>query len=235
MVKRLGRHPMVLGAIGWSLAQYLRLVYHTSRFTIEPEDGYDMVTRNQPFIAAMWHGQHFLLPLFCARAYDISVLISRHGDGEINARAASLLGLKLVRGSGDHRGRFHRKGGLVAFRELLRVLERGGNVSLTADVPKVARKAGLGIAMLARQSGRPVIAAAVATSRRRQLDSWDKAVVNLPFSRGALVLGHPVHVPADADDIGLEAARQAIEAELNRVTARAYAIADGAIVDGADG
>jgi len=48
----------------------------------------------------------------------------------------------------------------------------------------------------------------------------------LPFSRMGLVASGPIRVPPDADDAALEAARQQVESELNRVTTRAYEIAD---------
>lgn len=226
MLRPFGRRPALQGIIAWGLVRYLRLVFHTSRFTFEPADAHDIAERNSPYIMTCWHGQHFLLPLLHRRDYDVSVLVSRHGDGEIYARAARALGLRLVRGSGDHRGKFLKKGGLAAFRELLRMLERGNTVFLTADVPKVARKASLGLAMLARESGRPVIPLAVATSRRKRLGTWDGASLNLPFSEGALVLGGPIQVPRDADDDALEAARLDIENTLNRITQRVYDIVD---------
>jgi hypothetical protein len=46
------------------------------------------------------------------------------------------------------------------------------------------------------------------------------------------VTGEPLHVPADAGDSALEAARRALEASLNAATARAYAIADQDSADG---
>ena len=64
------------------------------------------------------------------------------------------------------------------------------------------------------------------TSRRIDLDNWDRSAINLPFSRMGLVAGGPIRVPPDADDATLEATRQQVESELNRVTARAYEIAD---------
>jgi lysophospholipid acyltransferase (LPLAT)-like uncharacterized protein len=66
-------------------AEYLRLVWMTSRFTMEPADPYRLYGREQPFILAMWHGQHFMLP-FLRRGFPFKVLISRHIDGEINNR-----------------------------------------------------------------------------------------------------------------------------------------------------
>jgi lysophospholipid acyltransferase (LPLAT)-like uncharacterized protein len=64
----------------------------------------------------------------------------------------------------------------------------------------------------------------VVTSRRIDFRSWDRASFGLPFGRGAMVLGDPVHVPRDADAAALEAARQAVERGLNAVHARAYAL-----------
>ena len=72
---------------------------------------------------------------------------------------------------------------------MLDALADGYSMALTADVPKVSRVAGLGIVMLARASGRPIYPVAVATSRRIELDNWDRTAINLPFGRGAIVVG----------------------------------------------
>jgi len=48
----------------------------------------------------------------------------------------------------------------------------------------------------------------------------------LPFSRGAVVMGDPIRVEAEADNDGLETARRLLETQLNRVTDRAYALVD---------
>jgi lysophospholipid acyltransferase (LPLAT)-like uncharacterized protein len=80
--------------------------------------------------------------------------------------------------------------------------------------------------MLARLSGRPIYPVAVATSRRITLKNWDRSAVNLPFGTVAIVVGDPVRVPTDADEAMLEQCRIAVEQQLKRVTARAYAIVD---------
>jgi len=67
---------------------------------------------------------------------------------------------------------------------------------------------------------------ALASSRRRVVDNWDRSTINLPFSRIAGVVGDPIKVAPDADSVALEAARLALETELNRITEHAYAIAD---------
>lgn len=206
-------------------SQYLRLVWKTSRFVIEPENFYQRVEPELPVIVAMWHGQHFMMP-FVRRGHRVKVLISRHRDGEINAIAAERLGVKTIRGSGDHYRRYDRKGGVGAFKAMLAALQDGWTMALTADIPKVSRKAGAGIVKLAQFSGRAIIPVAVATSRRIEANNWDRSVANLPFSRGAMVFGDPIRVPADADEAAIEAARLKVETALNAATARAYAIVD---------
>jgi lysophospholipid acyltransferase (LPLAT)-like uncharacterized protein len=224
-LKRIAASPAFQNAIGTIAAAYLRLVWRTNRVTIEPPDIYDKV--DMPAIIALWHGQHFMAPFIKRDAHHhAKVLISRHRDGEINARAAEKLGIGTIRGSGAHNGEFHRKGGAVAFGEMLEALNEGYNVALTADVPKVTRVAGLGVVKLAQHSGRPIYPVAIATSYRIELDNWDKSAINLPFGRIAMVAGEPIFVDEEADDARLEAARQHVERELNRITARAYAIVD---------
>lgn len=228
-LKRLGRSAAVRSAAGSVLAGYLRLVWHTGRFRFDPPDLFSHADDNLPVIIAMWHGQHFLSPFAKLPHHQVSVLISRSNDGEMNAIAAEKLGIATIRGSGDHNRRFDRKGGVGAFKEMVDALRAGRNVALTADVPKVARRSGLGVVMLAKYSGRPILPIAVATARRIDLKSWDKASVNLPFSNGGVAAGHPIFVGPDADDAALETARLAVEAELDRATLRAYAIAEGRI------
>jgi hypothetical protein len=136
--RRLTQKRWVQKTIGVAAAEYLRLVWMTSRFTMEPEDPYRLYGREQPVILAMWHGQHFMLP-FLRRGFPFRVLISRHIDGEINAIAAEWLGVGTVRGSGDHGRRYHVKGGVGAFKSMMDALAEGCNMVLTADVPKVSR------------------------------------------------------------------------------------------------
>jgi hypothetical protein len=211
-------------AAGFLAAEYLRLVWWTNRFSFDPPDVYARVEPDMPAIFAFWHGQHFMTPFIKNKeSYRAKVLISLHRDGEFNAIAAERLGIGTIRGSGDHGSAFHRKGGVGAFMEMVRALEDGYNVALTADVPKRSRVVGLGLIMLAKVSGRPIMPFAMATSRFVQLKNWDRTTINLPFGRGALVGIETIFVPPDADAETMERLRAKVEAVLNEVTSRAYA------------
>jgi lysophospholipid acyltransferase (LPLAT)-like uncharacterized protein len=177
--------------VGFLAAEWLRFVWLTNRFTFEPggKDAlYERIEAQMPAIFAFWHGQHFLTPFIKTKEmHRAKVLISLHRDGEFNAIAAERLGIGTIRGSGDHGSAFHRKGGVGAFKEMVRALDDNYNVAVTADVPKRSRVVGLGIIMLARESGRPIMPFAMATSRYIQLRNWDRTTINLPFGRGVVM------------------------------------------------
>ena len=224
LLRNVLRSSWVQRAAGFLAAEFLRLVWLTNKFSFDPPNVYEIVEPQRPVILAFWHGQHLMTPFVKKKdIHRTKALISRHRDGEFNAIAAERLGIGTIRGSGDHGSAFHRKGGIGAFKEMLRALEEKYYVALTADVPKRARVAGLGIIMLARESGRPIMPFAIATSRFVRLNNWDRTTINLPFGRGALVGGDVILVPPDADGETMEKLRTQLEATLNEVTRSAYA------------
>jgi lysophospholipid acyltransferase (LPLAT)-like uncharacterized protein len=212
-------------AAGFALAQYLKLVRRSNRFVIEPCALEQSLGQEHPAIVAMWHGQHLMLPF--ARATnmaEVCAMVSRHRDAELQAAALARLGIAPVRGSGARGEKVREKGGAKALITLRKLLERGATVAMTADVPKVARVAGLGIVTLGRISGRPIVPIAVVTSRRIDFKSWDRASIGLPFGRGAIVVGDSIHVAGDAGAEAMEAGRLAVQDGLDAVHARAYGL-----------
>lgn len=224
--RHIARQRWAKVAVGVAAAEYLRFVGWTNRFTLEPSDILERGDADMPIIAAFWHGQHFLAPIARKPKHPAKMLASRHRDGEINAIAAEWLGIGTIRGSGNHGGSFVHKAGVAAFQAMVDALAEGCSVALSADVPKVARVAGLGVIKLAQISGRPIYPGAIATSRRIVFDNWDRTTFNLPFGRAAGVGAEPIRVPHDADAAALEAARLLLEQRLNAATARAYALVD---------
>lgn len=225
MLKALWRSKPVQEAMGSLLAGYLKLVRRTNRFVLGAPDAYDWAAAQEPYILAMWHGQHFMIPIARRPEQRYTVLISRHGDGEMNAIAVNKLGINLVRGSGAQRSdQVRKRGGVKALFDMLAVLERGDNMVLTADVPKVSRVCGRGIVTLAQKSGRPIIPIALVCSRRIDFNTWDKSSIGLPFGTAAMVLGPAISVPTDASEAALEAARQRVETELDLAHEKAYGL-----------
>lgn len=224
MLKYIGRTRPVLAALGFGLASYLRLLRRTTRFTLDPPDLYVDVDKDKPFIAALWHGQHFMLPFMIRKVDNCTCLISKHATAEINARAARYLGIGVLRGSGASKGNSRRKGGAQALRQMLDALASGLIIGITADIPKTSQIVGPGVILLAKLSGRPIRPCAVVTSSRIDFDTWDHASLGLPFGRGVIALGEPIRVARDASPDDMEAARRALEIGLDRLHERAYAL-----------
>jgi lysophospholipid acyltransferase (LPLAT)-like uncharacterized protein len=227
----LARSRVVKGVLVWSIAHALRFIGMTNPRVETGDDLHAAAEELSPAIVALWHGQHLLAPIVRPRDLPMTAMFSRSADAELNALVAERLGFGIVRGSGgrfDSRGAD--KGGARALIILKRLLDEGTNVAMIADIPHgTPREAGLGIVTLAKISGRPIVAIAVATSRRKVLEkSWDKTTINLPFGRSALTIGEPIEVPADADGALLEQKRRQLTQELNRVTDKAYQLVDGA-------
>ena len=183
--KRVANSNATLGLAGFFLASYFRLIGLTNRRRHEPSaEFYRPFTTGKPFIIALWHGEHFLLPFLDIPTDKLNILITTHRDGEMLARACGDHGLKCIRGSGGDGAEFLRKKALHAFTAMLRVLRKGESVVMTADVPKVSRVAGLGIVTVAKHAGCPIIPLAMATSRFRRLSNWGPHL-HQPAVRGA--------------------------------------------------
>ncbi|MCJ8143461.1 lysophospholipid acyltransferase family protein [Ancylobacter sp. A5.8] len=221
MWRRMRTSRKLRTALGRSMAAYLRFVWRSSRVVMEPADLYDLAEVQLPMILTFWHGQHFLTPFLVKPHHKAKVMISRSKDAEVNAIAAEALGIGTIRGSGAQGRNFHQKGGLNATMEMIRSLEEGCNVAMTADVPKISRVAGLGVITIAKHSGRPIYPVAIATRNRILARSWDRAAIHLPFGKAAVVAGDGVRVAADAGPEELEAARRELQRQLEVATTRA--------------
>jgi hypothetical protein len=143
-----------------------------------------------PFVFALWH--HTLLPLlWWHRHRSITLLVSRHRDGELVARAAAGIGYRLARGSST-------RGGVSGYRELLRALASGSVVAVTPDGP--AGPAGIvkpGAVRAAHRAEVPVLPVAARVDRAWRLRSWDRLVIPQPFARIVVEYGRPVAPHAD--------------------------------------
>lgn len=217
------RKPKLLhNAIGSLLARYIRFVDRTSLQTVHTTERFDEHSHNHPCIVTMWHGQFMLLPLIKQPGFEADVMLARHRDAELMGAVLHQFGMKLIRGAGAG-GRGKDKGGAHAFRAAVQTLREGRSIAMTADVPgSEARQAGLGVVMVARQTGRPIVPMAIATSRYIAFNTWSRMTINLPWGRLGFAVGTPVHVPRTADPDNLEPYRQAVEDSLNAATALAY-------------
>lgn len=210
------------------IGSYVRLIRLTSRVVADPPDFWEAAQKDHwPAIAVSWHGQSNLAYVMMPDPSQVALLISMHPDGMMMGEMAKSLGFQVVEGSGASERQTHGTGGLSAFRNMLKVLKQGDTLFATADIPpEPGRKVSLGMITLARRTGRPVYAIATATSRRKVLDRvWDKMQLNFPFSTIAFACEGPLYM-TDAN-VSDEAYAEELRQRLDRVLAKAFAMADG--------
>ncbi|MBI4185238.1 MAG: lysophospholipid acyltransferase family protein [Proteobacteria bacterium] len=168
-----------------------------------------------PFIIAFWHGRLMMMPYIWRRGVPVHALISHHRDGRLLSRTIAHFGYATIAGSSS-------KGALGAVRAMADRIEAGESVAITPDGPRGPRmRAALGVVKVAGLTGAPILPASYSIRRRRVLRSWDRFLLALPFSRGVYLVGRPIRVARDADEAAVEAARRAVEAALNALTAEA--------------
>jgi len=164
-------------------------------------------------IYALWHGHALGLAMF-AMDRGIVVLVSRYRDGEIAARILKHLGFEVVRGSTEE-GKAY-KGGRTAVKKLMELLQQGKNIAITIDGPKgPAFKVKKGVIYLAQKTGSPILPVVVSFERYKRINSWDKLIIPLPFTKGEIRLGQEVKISQSED---LEDARKKLERILSSLS-----------------
>lgn len=215
-LKWLARKEWVQRILCWWVAQYIRLVHATGRWTVRGDEApRHFWAQGKPFILAFWHGRLLMMPYCWDSRVPIKMLISNHVDGRLIARTVRHFGIDTVAGSSS-------KGGTAALRAIVKALKAGECVGFTPDGPRgPCMRASIGLVNAARLAGAPILPCTYATARRRVLGSWDRFVLALPFSRGVFLWGAPIEVPQGASDQELERARGAVEDSLNALTREA--------------
>jgi lysophospholipid acyltransferase (LPLAT)-like uncharacterized protein len=176
--------------LGWLL---LQLVGKTSRFCTHRSPGYlHLLASGRPYIYAFWHRFQLLL-VYEHRHRGVMVLISQSRDGELIAQAVRRFGFRTARGSSS-------RGGAAALGRVIDRLREGGVVAFTPDGPRGPLRSGV-----------PIVPVAWAASRVKELSSWDRFLVPLPFSRNEVVFGDPLSLSSE-DPSPEEKVRNALDA-----------------------
>lgn len=185
------RHPACLHLLGWCGTRLVRLLSATLRFDyvlLGPPETDPRHSGSQRYIYALWH-EHFLIPIVRFRDAPLTVLVSRHRDGELLGHLFATTRMKLIRGSS-------RRGAVAALLGLLEAAREGSHLALTPDGPRGPRRTVQpGVLYLAAQTGRPIVPIGVGFQRAWRMRSWDCFAVPRPFSRVRCIVGEPLYLP----------------------------------------
>ena len=217
-VRQFVRSDRLRRMLCYSIHLYIRFAYRTNRWSVEgAEHPRRLREAGKPFILAFWHGRLMMIPMAWQRLAPIHMLISAHRDGRIIADAVAHFGVQTVTGS-------TRRGGSAALRTMVKSLAAGDCVGITPDGPAgPAMVASAGIVNVARLGRVPIVPVTFATSRRREMRSWDSMQVALPFGRGVFLWGEPIEIGTSLDEAGVERARQLVERRMLEMVAEAEA------------
>jgi lysophospholipid acyltransferase (LPLAT)-like uncharacterized protein len=185
------RNPIIQSVLAWILARWMRFCFATIRWTRQNEAVAEAVwDQGGGVLCAFWHSRIALAPACWPldRATPAKALISLSPDGQFIARAVGRLGFPAIRGSSANKDKADRaKGGSQALRDGLKQL-RTGALGVTPDGPRgPARTMAEGFPLMARLSGAPVLFIGLSCNPAIRLNSWDRALIPLPFGRGAIV------------------------------------------------
>lgn len=201
---------LVSTLVGRAAARLLRVWASTWRVTTDGPD--PLHPQHEAIVAAFWH-RNILMAAWYYRDRAFSVAVSRSKDGDLIA--AALAGLRYRRAA---RGSSTR-GGAAALRELHRLVTSGVTVSVQTDGPQgPPRVSKIGIATLARLTGRPMQPVAFSARPAVRFRSWDQTLLPLPFARLHCRYGDPIPVDALGDEAAEEAARAKLDVALNQLT-----------------
>ena len=225
------RSPLVSTTLGYLIWAYMVLCARTIRWTVEGEDAFKQAwAAESGMLVAGWHSRVLLLPVIWskiarklpAKEYPTSMLISLSKDGEAVAKAIEHLGLEAVRGSSSHKKKNKNKGGAAAVAETSRRLRSGSVVCITPDGPRgPAETVQAGTLVMAQRTDALIIPYALDCRPVFRLDTWDRFMIPLPFTKGAMILGSPLNVSRNA---GKEERLRQIEDAMRAAHQRAAAI-----------
>ena len=164
-----------------------------------------------PYILTLWHGRIFYLFYYLRRHPDYFLLISPSEDGDLLARLARLMGYSVIRGSTY-------KKAVSAARSLIKVLRRNQRIIIIADGSRGPRcVAQPGSVQLAGITGAPIFPMTFGAKNKVVLNSWDKFVIPLPFTRCTLNFSSPISLPPKSSEQIIEEKRLELENALNRI------------------
>jgi lysophospholipid acyltransferase (LPLAT)-like uncharacterized protein len=219
------RNPFLIEALSLGVSLLIRVWMWSLRYqyvALGPrgEPGNDAKTiGDERILYAFWH-ENILVPAYRFRDEGITVMVSRHADGQLIARAIERLGFHTVRGS-TTRGGAHAVRGMVT-------QGKSFHLAITPDGPKGPRRVcQQGVVAIASMGGRSVMTFGVGFARAKRLKSWDRFALPRPFSKVVLVTGDLIKVPNDLTPEDFEIYRSRIQAELDRVQSLSEELATG--------
>ncbi len=187
--KKILRTKLGYSIICWIGAKYIKFVSITNKWSfINKKYVENLWKKNESFILCFWHGRLLMMPLSWNKKKKINVLISSHPDGQLLSKTVEHFNIETIVGSSS-------KGGSEAVRNIIKSLKSGVSIGMTPDGPRGPRmKINSAIIKIASLTGNKIVPLAYSVKKKIFLNSWDKFLVALPFSKGCFIWGKPIKI-----------------------------------------
>jgi lysophospholipid acyltransferase (LPLAT)-like uncharacterized protein len=205
--------------LGTGLSRSWRVQFHddSGLLGLPEQSGTSGAQPQGPIIFSIWHNRLAVAMTFWSivrrrrGGAGLAALISASRDGGLLAQTFRHFGVMPVRGSSSRRG-------AQALIELVSAMREGYHVAITPDGPRGPKYSiQPGIISLAQLSGAPIVPAGAKIGAKKELRSWDRFQVPMPFARCELQFGRPIFVPRRASEEELATLRAQLEAEMKRI------------------
>ena len=153
IIKRFSKTNIGQKLIGFLFYSITSLISRSIKweYLVENEKS-NIFKSDKKYIFCCWHNRLFLGPHLLPRNRIINALQSSHSDGMVTSVAFKYLGMNVILGSS-------KKGGMQAFRKMVKCIQLGESIAITPDGPKGPKeKVKEGIIKLAQIGGAKVIA-----------------------------------------------------------------------------
>ena len=188
---------------------YIKLVSSTSviieKNTHTPEYYWH---NNKPFILAFWHSQLMMISFCWKPKTKINILASGHSDGRFGSIVGNYFKLNNIQTSSAEKS--------ISLKPIFKLLKNSNYIGITPDGPRGPnQKVSEGIIKISKTTQVPIIPIGFASSKFKQLNSWDSFLITQPFSKCAFVWGESMSIPKNCTDNEIEQFKKKLEVKIN--------------------
>lgn len=190
----------------------IRRLADTMSMSVSDPAGILKTPSDQAFVLAFWHNRILILLCFYERYLAprrMFIMVSTSRDGQWIADIVEQFGMLTSRGSSS------KKAVKVSKQILDHLAVPGTHAGLTPDGPRGPKyKAQMGVVMMAKHSGVPIVPLTCRTRDKWEMKSWDAFQIPKFFTSCEFILGEPIPVAKDAGREEMEEARLKLERAL---------------------
>ena len=203
---------VVQNILCYIISFYIKIVFYTSKIEIKgyTDEYLNLLINNKATFVITWHGRIFIAPMIVKTLLkkinykkQACVLSSKHRDGKIASKTMNIFGFKEIFGSTINKNKLHQaqeSGAVRSIMIIMKEIKNGSSIHLAPDGPRgPMRKINSEIVNIAKKTSTPIFPVSINYSLKKQLKSWDKFQIPLPFGKITVEYLEPLYINKDSD------------------------------------